>query len=173
MRAAPLVAIAAVALAAAYSATPRKEKEHGAKDPMDFAPDIKKHIETLREVSESAGTSVSGVEAPARRFCMLLFRRLGRDPERTSTLDAARATDDMMRLRAEIINAVQAMYVSAHREKHHAVLDVVTANMMRDTMAYVRAVRSALGDRNVYEGGRGFPSPWSDAADDRYDMMHA
>lgn len=145
-------------------------------DPLDFTPDLRAHVERLRDrVGGRTGNlgAVMEVEWHCRRFAMLVYRRMGRDPAKTSRLDATRAADDLARIRAEIVNAVQALYVSVHRDRLHAEIDAVTDGLMRDTDAYVRAVRKVTGSDagNLYEGGRGFPSPWNEGADPNYDML--
>ena len=158
----------------AVTLRPRQGRRPPAPDPLDFTPDIKGHVEDLREgVGDRTGNvgAVLEIERHCRRFAMLVFRRLGRRPGKTSGLDAARAVDDLVRIRADIVNAVQALYISSHRERVHAVLDRVTEGVMRDASAYVRAVRALGGAPNVYEGGRGFPSPWNEGADPDYDLV--
>jgi hypothetical protein len=142
-------------------------------DPLDFTPDIKEQVRILREIGAASGNEghAANIEKVARKFAMLVYRRLGRDPNQTSRLDAARAADDLMLIRADVVNAIQAMYVCTKREKHHAGLDKITDRTMRDTLTYVRAVRTTLKRGNVYEGGRGFPAAWSDAYDPAYDMI--
>jgi hypothetical protein len=144
-----------------------------APDPLDFAPDIKEQIRLLRALGESTGNAgnAARIEESARKIAMLAFRRIGRDRSSTSRLDGHRAADDMMLIRAEIVNAVQTLYICTKREKHHAQLDGITERLMRDTMAYVKAARATLKRGNVYEGGRGFPSPWSDDHDPAYDVI--
>lgn len=117
--------------------------------------------------------AVMEVEWHCRRFAMLVYRRMGRAPEKTSKLDADRVSDDLTRVRADIVNAVQALYVSVYRDRLHAEIEAVTEGLMRDTAAYIRAVRKVTGveRKNLYEGGRGFPSPWNEAADPNYDML--
>lgn len=150
-----------------------KKKQNTAPDPLDFAPDIKEQVRLLHSLGQSTGNAGGAVriEESARKFAMLALRRIGRDKTSTSRLDADRAADDMMLLRAEIVNAVQALYICTTREKHHAQLDDITERLMIDTLAYVRAARATLKRGNVYEGGRGFPSPWSDDHDPAYDML--
>lgn len=154
---------------------PRK-KERAVVDPLDFTPDIKAHVERLRDgVGDQTGNvgAVLEIERRCRRFAMLVFRRMGRSPGETSGLDSARAAGDLTRIRAEVVNAVQALYISVHRERMRRVLDEVTDGFMRDSASYIRAVRQFGGSssRNLYEGGRGFPSPWDEAADPDYDMI--
>lgn len=150
--------------------------KHDDIDPLDFTPDLKQHIERLRDrVGGRTGNlgAVMEVEWHCRRFAMLVYRRMGRDPNQTSKLDASRAADDLAKIRAEIVNAVQALYVSVYKERLQAEIDVVSDGLMRDTAAYIRAVRRVTGSEgnNLYEGGRGFPSPWNEASDPNYDML--
>ena len=175
-----LAAASALALFAVLGRIPptvatetRTPQQNTAPDPLDFAPDIKAQVGRIHALGESTGNSgnAAKIEASARKFAMLAFRRIGRDQASTSKLDADRAADDMMLIRAEIVNAVQALYICTKREKHHAQLDDITERLMRDTLAYVRAARATLKRGNVYEGGRGFPSPWSDDHDPAYDML--
>ena len=145
-------------------------------DPLDFTPDLRAHVERLRDrVAGRTGNlgAVMQVEWHCRRFAMLVYRRMGRDPNRTSKLDANRAADDLAKIRADIVNAVQALYVSVHKARLQAEIDGVSDGLMRDTAAYIRAVRRVTGSdgRNLYEGGRGFPSPWNESADPNYDML--
>jgi hypothetical protein len=175
-----LAAASALALFAVLGRIPptvatetRTPQQNTAPDPLDFAPDIKAQVGRIHALGESTGNSgnAARIEASARKFAMLAFRRIGRDQASTSKLDADRAADDMMLIRAEIVNAVQALYICTKREKHHVQLDDITERLMRDTLAYVRAARATLKRGNVYEGGRGFPSPWSDDHDPAYDMI--
>lgn len=145
-------------------------------DPLDFTPDIKGHVERLRDrVGVRTGNlgGVMRVEWHCRRFAMLVYRRLGRDPNKTSRLDVSRVADDLSKIRADIVNAVQAMYVSVYRARLQAEIEAASDGLLRDTAAYIRAVRKVTGsDRNnTYEAGRGFPSPWSESSDPSYDML--
>eukprot|EP00873_Tetraselmis_striata_P033761 jgi/Tetstr1/454025/TSEL_040944.t1 len=145
-------------------------------DPLEFTPDIRRHVQRLKD-KIAARTGDAGevmlVEWHCRRFAMLVYRRMGRDPGKTSRADTTRAADDLARARADIVNAVQAMYVSVHRDRLHEELDAVTEGLIRDTDAYIRAVRRVSGSEplNTYEAGRGFPSPWNEDADPNYDML--
>ena len=145
-----------------------------AADPLRFTPEIRRQVDLLRDtVCAPTGSlgQADRVELLCRRFAMLAYRRIGRDPQRTSRLDAQRAAEDLTLIRADIVNALQALYITAHREKYRARLDGIVDVLLTDTDAYVRAVRAAVGHLNLYEGGRGFPRPWRPDADPNYDLL--
>jgi hypothetical protein len=145
-------------------------------DPLDFTPDMRDLVQRLRaKVGAKSGNlgAIAQIEWHCRRFAMLVYRRVGRDPDKTSRLDASRAVNDLAAIRADIVNAVQSLYVSVHGERLHAEIDAASDGLMRSTAAYIRAVRKITGSsgRNEYDGGRGFPTPWNESADPHYDML--
>nr|WRJ69642.1 hypothetical protein TetV2_00193 [Oceanusvirus sp.] len=143
-------------------------------DPLDFTPDLRASLDRLHdEIAPRTGNvgAVINIERLARKFAMAAYRSLGRRQGATSRLDTFRAADDMAALRADLINAVQALYINVHRDRLQLVLDEVTDALMSDTDGYIRAVRKKLGHRNTYEGGRGFPSAWREDADPAYDLV--
>jgi hypothetical protein len=133
---------------------------------LDFMPDIRASVLKLRRHAAKTGNdgAVAQTAALCERFCLLAYRRLGRAPQQTSALDAGRAAGDLAALREEIVNAVQAMYLTAHVETARRRLDEVTEDLLRDTARYIAAVRKLLSgglNRNPYEAGRGFPVAWA------------
>lgn len=153
-----------------------RKKKRSVIDPLDFTPDIKGYVERLRDsIGDQTGNigAILEIEWYCRKFSMLVFRRMGRSPANTSKLDTMTAADDLTKIRADIVNAIQALYISVQKERLHRILDQVTDGIMRDTAAYIRAIRMFSGNnaKNLYEGGRGFPCPWNDSADPNYDLI--
>lgn len=145
-------------------------------DPLDFTPDLKGHVDRLRDrVGARTGNlgAVMEIEWHCRRFAMMVYRRIGRDPVQTSKLDSVRAADDLGAIRSDIVNAVHAMYASVYKERLQAEIDAASDGLMRDTAAYIRLVRRATGPvaKNLYQEGRGFPSPWNESSDPNYDVL--
>lgn len=71
----------------------------------------------------------------------------------------------MNTLMSEIINAVQALYVSIQDPKIHPAIDNATKLLVIHLSEYVSAARSLAG----IVSGR-FPSPWNPAHDPAYDI---
>lgn len=151
---------------------PRSSSRADAVDPLDFTPDLKSHVDRLvdRVARKSGNTGgVREAQGHLRRFAKIVFRSLGRRPGRTSAASAAQALDNLVRIRAEAVNAVLSLYVCVHQPRALLVVDEVAEAVMRDTAAYIRAVRAVSGGR-TYTDGR-FPSPWDESRDPDYDMI--
>ncbi|AUF82349.1 hypothetical protein TetV_257 [Tetraselmis virus 1] len=149
---------------------------HHGPDPLDFTPDLKKDMTRLKtEIGYKTGNTgaVYRIEENARKFAMMVYRRLGRKAGQTSELDRMRAADDLGTIRAEVLNGIQALYITVNRDKKQLILDEISDSIMANTEYYIRAVRKELGNRNAYESGRDFPSGWFENYDNAYDMVAA
>ena len=132
---------------------------------LALAPELRDAVAALRS-ARAPGTDgqLDEIEAAATRFAALAYRYIGRDPGRADADDRAVALEDMATARAELVNAVQALYYATRRETRLRVIDKATHDILDATEAYIAAARRSLNrlrlaPDNLYEPGRGFPRP--------------
>lgn len=150
---------------------PAPGTKRGPADPLDHTPDLSAAIDKIKAVAEGCGSrgAAERIESLARSFALAAYRAISKEP---GARPRHKEADGLAALRADLINAVQAMYLAARREKHRAALDRATDDLMADTDAYVRMARSGTsGPARRYEGRAGFPAPWNPAADPAYDLV--
>ena len=148
-------------------------------DPLKHTPELSASIDRIKAVAGKCGSrgAAERIESLARRFALAAYRAISKEP---GARPRHKEAEGLAALRAELVNAVQAMYLVARREKHRAALDQVTDDLMAGTDAYVRMARAARdaaeqaragGLSRNYEGLAGFPAPWNPAADPAYDLV--
>lgn len=145
-------------------------RKGGDVDHLKYIPELAVVVEKLREsVGIPTGNLgyVNEIAEMCRGFAKIAYRRLGREPGETSEVDVVQALGDMTKLRADITNAIQGLYIGLHKESRREAVDKAGNVIMRVTDAYIRAVASHCRIKH----NEGLPSPWRDGIDQNYDMI--
>lgn len=103
------------------------------------------------------------------RFARVYYRATGKAA--MSPCEREKVLGDASMVRAQAVNALQALYISSRRNSHRRALDECTAELMHHTDIAIRSIRRLIGKPNTYAAGRGFPVGLAPDHDPAYDKV--